>query len=180
MSRIGKQPVTIPQNVTVAIEGSKVKIEGPKGVQFVTLLDTVKVKQEDETLVVSRIDDEKKSKSEHGLIRSLLQNAVTGVDKGFSKKLEVNGVGFKVNLAGKKLTLNLGFSHPIEYMIPEETSAEVVDNTNIVISGADKQQVGQVAAEIRAFKKPEPYKGKGIKYEDEYIIRKAGKAAGAE
>ncbi len=179
MSRIGKQPITVPTTVTVDMSDDQITVKGPLGEESVKVLKTVKVKQEGDSLLVERVDDEKKSRSEHGLIRALLQNAITGVDKGFTKILEVNGVGYKINLAGSKLTLNLGFSHPIEYNIPEGVSGNVEDN-KITLKGSSKQKVGQVAAEIRSFKKPEPYKGKGIKYQDEYIIRKAGKAAGAE
>jgi len=179
MSRIGNQPVIVPASVNVKLSDSEVEATGPKGTLKVSLLDTVKVSQSGEELIFSRVDESKKSKSEHGLMRSLVANIVEGVEKGFTKKLEVNGVGFKTNLSGKKLTMQLGFSHPIEYMLPEGVDAVVEDN-KITITGADKQQVGQVAAEIRAFKKPEPYKGKGIKYEDEQIKRKAGKTAGAE
>lgn len=179
MSRIGKQPVILPAGVTVVLDASTFTVTGPKGNLIVTITDNVTVSQEDDKVIISRKDDEKQSRAEHGLIRSLIQNSVDGVYKGFSKVLEINGVGYKVNIAGKKITLNLGHSHPIEYMLPEDVEAKVEEN-KITVSGIDKQKVGQVAAEIRSFRKPEPYKGKGIKYEDEYIIRKAGKAAGAE
>lgn len=180
MSRIGKQPVVLSEGVTANVNDDTIIIKGPKGELSVDLLPTVKAEVKDATVVITRIDEESKSKAEHGLIRSLVQNAATGVKDGFSKKLEVNGVGFKLNLQGKKLVMQLGFSHPVEYTAPEGIDIAVEENTGITVSGMDKQQVGQVAAEIRAFKKPEPYKGKGIKYADEHIIRKAGKAAGAE
>lgn len=174
MSRIGKLPVEIPAGVTITVDGDLVKVAGPKGNLEEKLLPHVTVKVEDGVLNVARNSDEKISRSQHGLMRSLINNMVVGVTKGFEKKLEVNGVGFKVALQGNTLVLNLGFSHPIEFTAPEGITLSV-DKLNISVQGISKQQVGQVAADIRAFKKPEPYKGKGIKYEGEYIIRKAGK-----
>jgi len=174
MSRIGKLPVQIPSGVTITVDADLIKVSGPKGNLQEPLLNQVKVTIDGDALSVERLNDEKIAKAQHGLMRSLIQNMVTGVTEGFEKKLEVNGVGFKVNLQGNKLVLNLGFSHPIEFEAPAGVTL-AVDKNNISISGISKQQVGQVAADIREFKKPEPYKGKGIKYADEYILRKAGK-----
>ena len=177
MSRIGKQPVEIPGGVTVEVSGATVTVKGPKGELTQELSDRVRVKVEDNNVIVERVDDEKYSRADHGLYRSLIANMVTGVNDGFTKTLEVEGVGFKVNMAGKGLKMALGFSHDVNYTPPEGVDLSVEDNT-IKVSGVSKQLVGQTAADIRAFKKPEPYKGKGIRYEGEYIIRKAGKAAG--
>ena len=177
MSRIGKQPVEIPGGVTVEVSGATVTVKGPKGELTQELSDRVRVKVEDNNVIVERVDDEKYSRADHGLYRSLIANMVTGVNDGFTKTLEVEGVGFKVNMAGKGLKMALGFSHDVNYTPPEGVELSVEDNT-IKVSGVSKQLVGQTAADIRAFKKPEPYKGKGIRYEGEYIIRKAGKAAG--
>ena len=174
MSRIGKLPVEIPAGVTITVDGDLVKVTGPKGNLEEKLLPHVTVTIDDGTLNVARNSDEKISRSQHGLMRSLIHNMVVGVTQGFEKKLEVSGVGFKVALQGSTLVLNLGFSHPVEFTAPEGITLGV-DKLNISVQGINKQQVGQVAADIRAFKKPEPYKGKGIKYEGEHIIRKAGK-----
>lgn len=178
MSRVGKSPIIIPAGVEVKVDGRTVTVKGPKGELSRELLEPVSVSVEDSTITITRKNEEKASKAQHGLTRALINNMVVGVSEGFSKKLEVNGVGFKVNLSGKTLKLALGFSHDINYQIPEDIDI-AVDGLNITVSGIDKQRVGQIAADIREFKKPEPYKGKGIKYEDEYIIRKSGKAAGA-
>ena len=174
MSRIGKLPVPIPSGVTITVEDSMVIVKGPKGELRQALLDTIKLDITDTEAIVKRINDEKKSKSEHGLTRALIQNMVTGVTKGFEKKLEVNGVGFRVNGGGQSLEMSLGFSHPVKYTAPAGTLL-TVNKMTILVSGINKQQVGQTAAEIRKLKKPEPYKGKGIKYADEQILRKAGK-----
>lgn len=176
MSRIGAQPVTIPAGVTVAVDGQVVKATGPKGELSLELPRGISVQLADGQVTVARSDDSKPSKSLHGLIRSLISNLVIGVNEGYSKQLEINGVGFKVAVSGQKMTLSLGFSHDVNYDLPTGVTATVEQNI-ITISGIDKQQVGQVAAEIRALRKPEPYKGKGIRYVDEYVIRKAGKAA---
>lgn len=175
MSRIGKLPIQIPAGVTITVDSGIIKVQGPKGnlEQFVTPNVTIAIA--DGQLVVSRNDDSKPAKSEHGLMRALINNMVVGVTTGFEKKLEVNGVGFRVAVSGQNLEMSLGFSHPVKYVAPQGITI-TVDKLNITVSGISKQQVGQVAAEIRAFKKPEPYKGKGIKYADEVIIRKAGKA----
>ena len=174
MSRIGKLPVEIPAGVTITVDGDAIKTAGPKGNLETKKLPEVNVKVEDSTVIVTRVSDEKLSRSQHGLMRSLINNMVVGVTQGFSKKLLVSGVGFKLALQGNVLVMNLGFSHPVEYKAPDGVDVQI-DKMNIIVSGIDKQQVGQVAADIRSFKKPEPYKGKGIKYEDEYVIRKAGK-----
>lgn len=175
MSRIGKLPIAIPQGVTITVDTDLITVKGPKGELSQPNLDGVTVKQEGEELIVTRNSEEKKDKSTHGLMRSLINNMVVGVTQGYEKKLEVTGVGFRVNLAGTDLKMNLGFSHEIVYKLPEGIQGKVEQNT-ITVSGIDKQLVGQVAAEIRAFKKPEPYKGKGIAYVGERILRKSGKS----
>jgi large subunit ribosomal protein L6 len=174
MSRIGKLPIQIPSGVTITVDSGDVTVKGPKGElkQFITPDVTVNV--EDGVLTVVRKDDSKTARSQHGLMRALINNMVTGVTSGFEKKLEVNGVGFRVAGGGQNLEMSLGFSHPVKYTAPEGINISV-NKMEITVAGHDKQQVGQVAAEIRALKKPEPYKGKGIKYADEVIIRKAGK-----
>ena len=176
MSRIGKEPITVPSQVKVTVDDQAVVVAGPGGQLSQSLLPAIKVKLEGDQLLVSRSNDERQTKAGHGLLRSLLANMVVGVDSGFSKKLEVNGIGFKVRSEGKHLVLNLGFSHEVKYLVPDDLKVSCEGNT-ITVSGIDKQRVGQVAAEIRALKKPEPYKGKGIKYQDEVIVRKAGKGA---
>lgn len=175
MSRIGKLPVKIPSGVTITVDDQMIVVKGSKGQLEQPLLDRVDVKVEADTLTVTRINDEKMSKAQHGLTRALINNMVIGVSQGFEKKLEVNGVGFRVNGGGQSLEMALGYSHPVKYQAPEGV-ALTVDKMTITVSGINKQQVGQVAAEIRSLKKPEPYKGKGIKYADEQILRKAGKA----
>ncbi len=175
MSRIGKQPVSIPAGVIITVDENSVTVKGPKGELAQPLLPGVTVKVDGDTLSVTRQSDEREHRSKHGLMRTLINNMVVGVTEGFEKKLEVTGVGFKVSLAGNSIKLSLGFSHEIEYKLPDGVQAKVEQNT-ITISGIDKQQVGQVAAEIRAFKKPEPYKGKGITYVGERILRKSGKS----
>lgn len=174
MSRIGKLPIQIPQGVTITVDSGSVRVQGPKGnlEQFVTPNVTVEVANGE--LTVTRKDDSKSAKSEHGLMRALINNMVVGVTSGFEKKLEVNGVGFRVGGGGQSLEMSLGFSHPVKFQAPEGINL-TVNKMEITVAGINKQQVGQVAAEIRALKKPEPYKGKGIKYADEVIIRKAGK-----
>ena len=175
MSRIGRLPVTIPAGVTVEIkEKNHVTGKGPKGTLEKALPVEMEIKLEDGTVVVSRPNDLKKMKSLHGLTRSLIQNMVTGVHEGYKKELEVNGVGYRAAKQGKKLVLNLGFSHPVEMEDPEGLESKV-DGNKITVEGIDKQQVGQYAAEIRDKRRPEPYKGKGIKYVDEVIRRKVGK-----
>ena len=175
MSRVGKSPITVPSGVSVTIADDAITVSGSKGTLSQFTMPDITVAQEGEQLIVTRANDEPKVRAKHGLMRALLNNMVDGVSKGFSKKLEVNGVGFRVAVAGTDLKMNLGFSHEVIYKIPQGITATVEQNT-ITVSGISRQQVGQVAAEIRALKKPEPYKGKGIKYEDERIIRKSGKS----
>lgn len=175
MSRIGKLPIDVPQGVTITVDNDEISVTGPKGQLTVPHLSDVTVTIAGTQAITTRKDDERIAKAQHGLQRALLNNAVDGVTKGFEKKLEVNGVGFRVGMNGNVLEMSLGFSHRVKY----ETPTGITITTNkmeITVSGIDKQQVGQVAAEIRALKKPEPYKGKGIKYADEVILRKAGKA----
>lgn len=175
MSRIGKLPISIPSGVTITVDDAFVVVKGPKGELKQFMMPGITVAVEDNTVVVNRINDERGPKAKHGLMRTLIANMVEGVTNGFSKKLEINGVGFRVALAGTTLKMSLGFSHEVVYALPEGIQAVVEQNT-ITISGISKQLVGQVAAEIRSLKKPEPYKGKGIKYADERILRKSGKS----
>ncbi len=177
MSRIGKVPITIPAGVEVTVANDLITVKGPKGELSQPVLSHVTLSQEEGTLTINRKSDEKIARAQHGLVRSLVQNMVTGVTEGFQKQLEINGVGFKVKLSGNTLKMALGFSHEVEFTAPETIELSV-DGNIITVKGSDKQTVGQTAAEIRALKKPEPYKGKGIKYVDEFIVRKAGKAAG--
>ena len=174
MSRIGKLPIQIPSGVTITVDSDAIAVKGPKGELTVSHLSDVTVTVDGSVASVVRKDDERIAKSQHGLQRTLLNNAVEGVTKGFEKRLEVNGVGFRVASSNNELDMALGFSHPVKYKAPEGVNI-TNDKMVIIVSGIDKQQVGQVAAEIRALKKPEPYKGKGIKYADEQILRKAGK-----
>lgn len=175
MSRVGKLPIAIPSGVTITIDPAEITVAGSKGTLKQFTMDDITVKQEGEEIVITRANDEPKIRAKHGLMRALLNNMVNGVSQGFSKKLEINGVGYRVAAQGTDLKLNLGFSHDVIYKIPAGVTAAVEQNT-ITVTGIDKQQVGQVAAEIRALKKPEPYKGKGIKYEGERIVRKSGKS----
>jgi large subunit ribosomal protein L6 len=175
MSRIGKLPIEIPAGVTITVDSDVLTVEGPKGKLTVPHLSDVTVTVEGAVATVARNNEERIAKAQHGLQRSLLFNAVEGVTKGFEKKLEVNGVGFRVASSNNELTMSLGFSHEVKYKAPAGITI-TNDKMEITVSGIDKQQVGQVAAEIRSLKKPEPYKGKGIKYADEVILRKAGKA----
>ena len=175
MSRVGKLPIAIPSGVTITIDDAEITVAGGKGTLKQFTMPGVSVKQEGDEIIVTRANDEPKIRAKHGLMRALLNNMVQGVNQGFEKKLEINGVGYRVALQGTDLKMNLGFSHEVIYSIPAGVTAAVQQNT-ITVSGISKQQVGQVAAEIRALKKPEPYKGKGIKYEGERIIRKSGKS----
>ena len=175
MSRIGRMPIVIPAGVTVDIaENNHVTVKGPKGELFRALPTEMEIRKEGEEIVVNRPNDLKKMKSLHGLTRTLINNMVIGVTEGFTKELEVNGVGYRAQKSGKKLTLNLGYSHPVEMEDPEGLES-TVDGNKITVKGIDKEKVGQYAAEIRSKRKPEPYKGKGIKYADEHIRRKVGK-----
>lgn len=178
MSRIGKKIIEIPKGVTVTIDGSIVKIKGPKGELQREIHPNMKLELKDSNLEVKRPDDQKTNKALHGLTRALVQNMVVGVTSGYKKILDIVGVGYRVELKGANLLLNMGYSHPIYFMPPAEIKIETPTQTQIVISGIDKQLVGQVAAKLRSIRKPEPYKGKGIKYSGEHILRKAGKTAG--
>ena len=175
LSRIGKLPIEIPPGVTITVDSGNITVEGPKGklVQFIT--PAVDVNINDGVLTVNPKDESKQARSQHGLMRALINNMVIGVTKGYEKRLEVKGVGFRVASSNNELTMSLGFSHEIKFKAPEGVNVSN-DKMVIIVSGIDKQKVGQVAAEIRALKKPEPYKGKGIMYEGEQILRKAGKA----
>jgi large subunit ribosomal protein L6 len=174
MSRIGKLPINIPTGVKITVDSDFISVEGPKGKLVVPYLSEINVSVDDGKIIVTRKNDEHIAKSQHGLERALLFNAVSGVVTEYSKKLEVNGVGFRISGGGKSIEMSLGFSHPVKYTAPDGINLEV-NKMEITVSGIDKQLVGQVAADIRALKKPEPYKGKGIKYADEVILRKAGK-----
>lgn len=177
MSRIGKKPVNI-KDVEVKLDGDKIKVKGKLGELERTIHPNISVEIEGDELFVKRPNDLKANRALHGLTRALIQNMVTGVSEGYAKSLDIVGVGFKAELKGKNLLLNIGYSHPIYFIPPAEVKLEVPAPTQIKISGIDKELVGLVAAKIRSFRKPEPYKGKGIKYTDEQIVRKAGKTAG--
>ena len=177
MSRIGKHPVIVPAGVTVEIDGHTVKVTGPKGTLERTFTPSTTLSLEDGQVKVDLIDGVADSNAQQGLTRTLINNRVVGVSEGFAKKLEMTGVGYRATLKGSDLDLSLGYSHPILYKAPENITFEVPDNTHIIVKGISKEQVGQVAAEIRRMRPPEPYKGKGIHYEGEYIRRKLGKAA---
>jgi len=175
MSRIGKKPVAIPSGVTANIDNGALSVKGPKGTLALGLSDLVSYKVEDGSILVEPANDSKAARSHWGMQRTLVSNLVDGVTSGFSKVLEITGVGYRAQVQGKKLKLQLGFSHDVELDVPEGLEVKTPDQTTIEISGIDKQAVGQLAAEIRRWRKPEPYKGKGIKYRGEYIFRKEGK-----
>ena len=175
MSRIGKKPVAVPQGVTASVEGQKVKVKGPKGALEVVLHDDIAPKVEADGVIVAPRVESKRARAMWGLSRSLVNNLVTGVTKGFEQRLEISGVGYRAAVQGKNLQLSLGFSHDVTYSIPEGIAIATPRPTEIVVSGIDRQKVGQVAAEIRGFRPPEPYKGKGVKYAGEYVFRKEGK-----
>ncbi len=175
MSRIGKVPVAVPNGVTAAIDGQTVSAKGPKGELSVVLNDEVSVAMTDDGIKVSPRDESKKARAMWGLSRTLVSNIVVGVSDGFTRRLEISGVGYRAQLQGNTLQLALGFSHDVHYPVPEGISIEVPRPTEVVVSGIEKQRVGQVAAEIRRFRPPEPYKGKGVRYADEFILRKEGK-----
>ncbi len=175
MSRIGKQPIAIPPKVKVEVKGQQVFVEGPKGKLKWELPRHTSLKVEKGSIVVCRENDQAETKALHGLSRALVNNMVTGVTEGFSKRLEIQGVGFKAAVNGKQVNMSLGYSHPIVYDIPEQITVKVEENTKITVEGPDRQVVGQVASELRAFYPPEPYKGKGVRYADERVVRKEGK-----
>lgn len=175
MSRVGINPVKLPDGVTVETAGNVVTAKGKLGELSVTLTDDVKVEQADGEITVKPLAQHKRARQMWGTARSLIDGIVTGVSEGFTRKLEINGVGYRAQVQGKDVVLQLGYSHEVRYPIPEGIKIEAPEQNQLVISGADKQRVGQVAAEIRAYRAPEPYKGKGVKYSDEYILRKEGK-----
>jgi len=178
MSRVGKQPITVPSGVEVTISGANVRVKGPKGQLEHNIVGDVEVTRDGDTLVVTRADDQRANRSLHGLQRSLIANMVKGVSDGFSRELEIVGVGYRAAAQGpNSIELAVGFSHPVRVEAPEGVTFEVPQPQRIVVSGFDKQLVGQVAADIRKIRKPEPYKGKGIRYADEHVRRKAGKSA---
>ena len=178
MSRIGKKPITVPKGVTVSLSGQVVKVKGPKGELENKVHQNISVEIKDSEVLVTRPNDYKENKALHGLSRALIQNMINGVTNAYSKSLDIVGVGYRAEMKGKNLLLNIGYSHPIYFMPPDGVTLQTPVQTQIVISGIDKQLVGQVAAKIRSIREPEPYKGKGIKYSDEQIVRKAGKTAG--
>ncbi len=175
MSRIGKKPVPVPAGVTATVDGQKVTAKGPKGELFFVANDEVSVKLEDNAVVVQPINTSKDARSKWGMSRTMFENIFKGVKDGYERKLEINGVGYRASLQGKNLQLALGFSHDVIYQTPEGITIVVPKPTEIIVSGIDKQKVGQVAAEIREYRGPEPYKGKGVKYAEERIVRKEGK-----
>jgi large subunit ribosomal protein L6 len=179
MSRIGNKPIPVPNGVEISLNGQDIKVKGGKGTFSLSAHPLMKIKQEDNQLVVERPDDSRKAKSLHGLTRTLISNMVVGVSDGFKRELDIKGVGYRAEVKGRVLNLTLGYSHPIAYDLPEGVDAAVDDKkTHITLSGVDKQLVGSTAAKIRSFRKPEPYGGKGVRYSDERIIRKEGKAGG--
>jgi large subunit ribosomal protein L6 len=175
MSRIGKQPIAIPAKVKVEVKGQKVSVEGPKGKLNWELPGRTSLKVEGDKIIVSRAGEDSQAKALHGTSRSLINNMVKGVAEGFVRKLEIQGVGFKAAVTGKVVNLTLGYSHPINYNIPDQVKVTVEENTKLTIEGPDKKVVGQVASEIRSFYPPEPYKGKGVRYAGEHVQRKEGK-----
>jgi large subunit ribosomal protein L6 len=176
MSRVGKEPIEIPQGVEVTISGREVAVKGPKGQLSRTFHRLVDIEREDSTVRIKPVDDSQKARGMWGLSRTLLNNMVVGVSQGFKRVLEINGVGYRAEVTGDTLKLALGFSHPVEYPLPKGIEASVEKNTVVTLTGYDKELLGQVAATIRAFRPPEPYKGKGVKYAEETIRRKVGKA----
>lgn len=175
MSRIGKKPVAIPSGVTVSLNGSDLAVKGPKGELAISFVPEVTVSQEDDTIVVLPINETKRARSMWGMQRSMVANMVDGVTTGFTKKLVISGVGYRAQMKGSSLNLQLGFSHDIDFPVPEGIKIETPDQTTVIVSGIDKQLVGETAAKIREYRKPEPYKGKGIRYDGEYVFRKEGK-----
>lgn len=175
MSRIGKKPIHVPAGVTASVEGQTIKVKGPKGELNFVADDEIHLKLEDNAVVVTPRDQSKEARSKWGMSRSMIENIIEGVKSGFEKKLEINGVGYRAAMQGKNVQLSLGFSHDVIYHVPEGITVAVPKPTEIFVSGIDKQKVGQVAAEIREYRQPEPYKGKGVKYANERIVRKEGK-----
>ena len=175
MSRTGKKPVTVPAGVTASIADGQLSVKGPKGTLAIPLADEVTYNVEDGKIAVQPANDSKRARAFWGMQRTLIANLITGVTEGYTKKLLITGVGYRANAQGKTLKLQLGYSHDVDFAVPEGIEIKTPDNTTVEISGIDKQQVGQVAAEIRRWRKPEPYKGKGIKYDGEFIFRKEGK-----
>jgi len=175
VSRVGRLPIEVTNNLKVNITDGKIEISNGKDSLLLDIPSVIDVKFKNNTITVSRKEETKEAKALHGTIRALINNMVIGLTKGFTKNLELVGIGYKAEVKGNELVLNLGYSHPVIYKIPEGINIKVEKNTKVIVSGIDKQKVGQVAAEIRAFRKPEPYKGKGIRYEGEYIMMKAGK-----
>lgn len=175
MSRIGKLPVAIPSGVKVSLAGNEISVQGSRGSLKQLLPERISIAVEAEQIVVSRPTDDKKDLALHGLSRALINNMVVGVSQGFTKELQINGIGYRAEISGSKLTLSLGYSHPVVYDVPKGIEVEIEKQTRLFVKGIDKQLVGATAAEIRSFRKPEPYKGKGIKYAEERILRKAGK-----
>ena len=175
MSRIGKKPVDLPGGVTASVSGQTVEVKGPKGTRSFTATDDVSIVVEDNTVSVEPRGKSKRARQQWGMSRTQIANLVTGVTTGFKKELEINGVGYRAQMQGNTLKLNLGYSHDVDYVAPDGITITAPKQTEITVEGIDQQQVGQVAAEIRAWRAPEPYKGKGIKYKDEYIFRKEGK-----
>lgn len=180
MSRIGKQPVAIPAGIDIKLDGHTLTVKGPKGELTRSFNEMMTIKQEGDEIIVERPDDTREAKSLHGLTRTLIHNMVLGCSEGFQKKLVLVGVGYRAALKGKDLEMQLGFSHPVIVKAPDDITFEVPSQTEIIVHGPSKEEVGQVAANIRAWRKPEPYKGKGIRYDGEYVRRKLGKAAKSE
>jgi len=175
MSRIGKKPVELPSGVSATVSGQTVEVKGPKGTRSFTATDDVTITQGDNVITVTPRGKSKRARQQWGMSRSMVENLVTGVSDGFKKELEISGVGYRANMQGNTLKLSLGYSHEVNFDVPEGVTVTAPKQTEVVVEGIDQQLVGQVAANIRAWRKPEPYKGKGIKYKDEYIFRKEGK-----
>ncbi len=175
MSRVGRQPISIPSGVQITLSGRQISVKGTKGQLNWEVPEPITVKQESNNLVIERPDDDRKNRALHGTSRALIANMVRGVSEGFERKLEINGVGYRASAQGAMLNLELGYSHPIQYQLPQGITAEVEKNVQITLRGIDKQLLGEVAAKVRSFRPPEPYKGKGIKYVEEHIRRKVGK-----
>ena len=175
MSRVAKAPVTLPKGTSVTLNGQQVEVKGKNGTLSLRLHDLVELKQEEDTLFLSPVQNSKDAMMHTGTMRSLLNNMVHGVSEGFERRLQLIGVGYRANVAGNKVNLNVGYSHPVEYTLPEGVTAETPTQTEIILKSNDKQQLGQAAAKIRGFRPPEPYKGKGIRYSDEHVVRKEAK-----